>query len=698
MKNWFANLSLGRKLSLINLATTVAASFFAALVLVSHLWSAQRQDLMKDAAIIAQLVAHVSAPALRSGDAAAATVALGALARNDDVAGAELFLADGRRLAAYRRPDVADEAWALADFADAGPAEKVTSHFHLPFLDAIAPVESDGRRVGTLLLRLELSAAYERVGKFIGVILITAIGAILLASWLLNRLLHNILGPIKQLVLAMADVSANGDYSQRAEAGAHDEIGDLAHSFNFMIEQIQRRDAALGRELAERKRAEVQLEQLAHYDSVTGLPNRHYFNRRTVELGRLRGKRDCCYALMFIDLDNFKYVNDNFGHPVGDALLGSVSERLQQTLRVNDLVVRLGGDEFAVLLDSPKSVDDATRLAGKMLTVLAEPFTCDGHEFNVGASIGVAMMPDHAREFDELLSCADAAMYAAKSLGKNNVQVWKPEMSARTAQRFTIEAGLRKAIDNHELEVYYQPIIELASGRLAGMEALLRWRHPILGFIAPAEFIPIAEESRLIVGVGEWVLRQACAQVCRWLPRFGPLFVAVNVSARQFREPGFADSTEQIVRETGCPSTLLELEVTETVIMEQTAETLAILVDLADRGFRLSLDDFGTGYSSLAYLKRFPLNKLKIDCSFVTDLPHNLDDATIAQAIIALAQNLGMGVVAEGVETSEQADFLRQLDCTYGQGFLFGRPLPVERFEIFAEENLGPRLRLVSGN
>jgi len=698
MKSWFDKLDLTKKLWLVNMTASATASLFAFVILVGFLWVSERANLQRDTEISAQVIAQNSTPAFLFNDTKAAREVIGALARNSDVIGADILLPDGRLFAGYRRAGNADDIWEINDLYPPGAGKQAASHFHAWHLDTVVPIKIEDETVGTLLIRIDLEATYQRILHFILVILLSALAAALIGSWLLPRLLRSTLKPIGQLVTAMHEISNHGDYSRRAVVNTGDEIGELANSFNFMIEQVARRDEALGQELAERKRAEIQLDYIAHYDSITGLPNRHFFNRRALELGHLHGQRGSSHALLFVDLDNFKYVNDNFGHRVGDALLVAVAERLRRTLRSNDLVVRLGGDEFAILLDNPKSIDDALRLANKILEVMTEIFTCEHHEFDISASIGVAMMPEHAGAFDELLSCADAAMYEAKACGKNNVQVWRPEMAQRTAQRFTIESGLRKAIENHELEVYYQPIIDLKSGHIAGMEALLRWKHPLLGFIPPAEFIPIAEESRLIVTIGEWVLRQACAQAQQWSLRFGPLFLAVNVSGRQFREPGFADTVSRIVEETACPTELLELEVTETVIMAQTSETLAILLDLERRGFRLSLDDFGTGYSSLAYLKRFPLSKLKIDRSFVSDLPQDIDDAAIAQAIVALSRNLGMKVVAEGIETAEQADFLRQLDCNYGQGYLFSRPLPVDRFEAFVSEDLGRRPQVVAAD
>jgi diguanylate cyclase (GGDEF)-like protein len=688
MKNWIEKNTLEKKLLLLNLSAFGLTSVFAVILIVGFLWSAARADLLRQIEVTAQMIAQNSAPAFLFSDEKAAGEVIRSLNQNPNVIEADLYLPDHQLFATYQRTDIHDSIWKEPETDISDRLMTMESQFFTSYLLVVTPVVAEGQTVGLLKMYVGLNSTYRRILSLAFLVLAVLSCAVLVARYLLKRSLRGILNPINALVSTMHDVSSNDDYSQRALSQSDDEIGKLVASFNFMLEQIQRRDTALGKELLERKRAEIQLDHTAHFDSITGLPNRDYFHRHTTELANKFDQTDVCYALLFIDLDNFKYVNDTFGHRVGDLLLVAVAERLQSALRSRDLVVRLGGDEFSVLLDNPKSTDDAMRLAHKLLALLAPPFNCEEHEFIVGASIGVAMMPEQVSKFEDLLSCADAAMYAAKALGKSNVQLWKPEMSQRTLQRFTLETGLRRAIENHELEVYYQPIMHLASGRVTGMEALLRWKHPVLGFISPVEFIPIAEDSNLIVQIGDWVLQQACAQAKIWEDRFGQLFIAVNVSARQFRDPSFADNVERIVSEAGCLPHILELELTETMLMSQTAETLVILEDLSNRGFKLSLDDFGTGYSSLAYLKRFPINKLKIDRSFVSNLPQDKDDAAIAQAIVSLAQHMEMRVVAEGIETIEQANFLRELGCTFAQGFLFSQPLPAARFAVFAADNL----------
>lgn len=670
-------------------SSTVAmlVASMAYVVLMAFLLWSDRMALRASAEVTAQIMARNLVPAVLFRDAKAADEVLASLTLNEDVESAFVVVKGGNFFARYLGNGV--DVRTQEQYAKNEP--QVGTHFHWRMLDIIVPVDASPHFTGVhLLLRYSLDRLHRRLGTIAMLALLASIIGVATWSVLQRHLLRPLLQPMSDLLGVMRTVSRTGDYSLRARSSSEDEVGELANNFNRMISQIERRDLALGHELAERKKTEHQLDQAAHFDSVTGLANRHYFNRYVQDLSRSPGARPSMFALLFIDLDNFKYVNDTFGHQVGDALLLSVAKRLKDTLRAGDLVARLGGDEFAVLLDRPKSMDDATRLANNILQALAESFDCEGFSFHIGASIGLAMMPHHARSFDELLSCADAAMYEAKSHGKNNVQVWNQALSERSAQRFSIETGLRQALGNHELSLHYQPIIELATHRVVGMEALMRWRHPSMGPISPAQFIPVAEESRLVVTLGQWAVKTACEQAQNWSQKHGPLYIAVNISARQFAEPGFISMLENIILSSGLPRDLLEIEVTETSLMLQTSDTSQILKALHQRGFRLALDDFGTGYSSLAYLKRLPLGKLKVDRSFIRGLPDDAEDAAITQAILSMAQHMGLAVCAEGIETTSQAAFLRALGCQFGQGYLFGRPMPANEFERFLQQRVPP--------
>lgn len=441
--------------------------------------------------------------------------------------------------------------------------------------------------------------------------------------------------------------------------------------------------------MTERKQAH--LYHLAHYDALTGLPNRLLFEDRLTQALVQERRAGQLVALLFLDLDRFKVINDTFGHAVGDLLLKAVAERLSQTVRESDTVARMGGDEFTLIFSGLREPQDAGQIAQLILEAMAKPFVLEGHEVHVSASIGITLYPldNHSIDgkmsaIETLLKNADTAMYKAKDQGKNNYQFFKAEMNVATLERLLLENDLRKALENGEFILHYQPRIHCADGSVSGMEALIRWRHPTLGLVSPAAFIPLAEETGLIVPIGEWVLRTACAQTKAWLDAgMRPLRVAVNLSARQFKHAGLIVMIENVLRKTGLNPSCLEVELTEGLAMEDVKQTVITLNTLNAIGVSIAIDDFGTGYSSLAYLKRFPVDFLKIDQSFVRDIGASADSAAIVKTIIAMAHNLQLEVVGEGVETAEQLEFLRQHVCEEVQGYLFSRPLPADEFVIF---------------
>jgi diguanylate cyclase (GGDEF)-like protein/PAS domain S-box-containing protein len=431
-------------------------------------------------------------------------------------------------------------------------------------------------------------------------------------------------------------------------------------------------------DITERKHAEQKLAYLAQFDTLTGLPNRHmFYDQLTQTLARAEGTGGLM-ACMFVDLDRFKYVNDTYGHGMGDNLLVQVAERLRQCLRSGDIVGRIGGDEFAVLLAHLARPEDAGVVAEKMVRALSARYPLDDHEVHISASIGIAVYPGDGGDADEVLGNADTAMYRAKEQGRNNYQFYLPEMNERLARRQQLETSLRGALERHEFLLYYQPKVELGGGAVSGFEALLRWRHPQRGIVSPIEFIPVLEDTGQIVPVGEWVLRTVCAQIKAWQAEgLAPMSVAINLSGRQFqKEP--LDAFIACIVESGIDPALIKLELTESLLMKAVAETEQSLVMLKASGVRLSMDDFGTGYSSLAYLKRFPLDELKIDRAFISDVTTNPEDAEITLTIIRLAHILNLRVVAEGVETEAQLNFLRAHGCDEIQGYYFSRPLNVE--------------------
>ncbi|MCB1960967.1 MAG: EAL domain-containing protein, partial [Rhodocyclaceae bacterium] len=386
-------------------------------------------------------------------------------------------------------------------------------------------------------------------------------------------------------------------------------------------------------------------------------------------------------AVLFIDLDRFKYINDSLGHAAGDCLLRNVAQRLGNMVRSCDTVSRLGGDEFVVLLTELDTAGRAAAVASKLLKALAAPYDIEDHELTVTPSIGITVFPDDGDNCDLLLKNADAAMYHAKENGRNGYQFFTHELNHRAQLRLNLENDMRRALSRHEFSLHYQPQFDLRSGALVGAEALLRWQHPEHGFIPPDRFIPIAEETGLIVPLGAWILRQACSTAQQWRDEGLPdIFMAVNISALQIRRGHLEATIFRTLGETGFPPTLLELELTESALMSHQAHVSATLKAIQSAGVALAIDDFGTGYSSLAYLKRFQLDKLKIDRSFIDDLPDDTDDAHLTRAIIGIGHNLDMQVIAEGVETRAQERFLSELGCDMGQGYLYAKPLPADDF------------------
>lgn len=431
------------------------------------------------------------------------------------------------------------------------------------------------------------------------------------------------------------------------------------------------------RDITERKIAQHELYKLAHHDILTGLPNRVLLEDRIQQAKAFSHRMNSPFAVLFLDLDRFKIINDTLGHSVGDELLRMVAIRLTRTLRETDTVARIGGDEFIILLTSVKDRNDVATLCDKILKSLVQSFTLRDHELFITTSLGACMYPDDGHDTEEVMKKADIAMYHAKSLGRNNIQFYNDDMDQNASRRFVISNSLRRGLEHNEFRVYYQPKVDVASGQIVAMEALARWEHPELGLLSPIEFIQLAEENGLIMQLGEWVLRESCLQNIRWQNEgIKGLRVAVNLSGYQLQHTALLSTIRKVLKETGMAADLLELEITESVIMQNPDFIVSVLSVISDLGIHISIDDFGTGYSSLAHLKRFSVNTLKIDKSFVRDVDFSSTDAAITTAIIAMGNSLKLNVIAEGVETQAQYDFLKENHCDQVQGFLFCRPLP----------------------
>jgi diguanylate cyclase (GGDEF)-like protein len=604
---------LGQKMALANILTAGAALCVASVVLIGLQFLALRGALADDLRVQARIIGNNSSAALMFHDARAGDETLGGLAVSPSVTAASIFDAGGATLAHYRRGKG-------PPLAAPGAALLAAGYDYGPnHLDVVEPVRVNNQQVGLVLIRATLEQLFSRLATYAA------------------------------LTLGVA-------------------LCSLALAYGLM--------ASLRRAV---RSAEANLHYLAHVDSVTGLPNRHEFNERLAFALAKADRFETSVALLLLDLDNFKVVNDTLGHDSGDVLLTLVAERLLQTLRSNDVICRIGGDEFVIIVEPSDSASEIDGVAGKILAALGCPFGVEGHQLYVSASIGVSVYPRDAADARTLTRSADTAMYHAKNRGKNGYEVFQPAMEERAQKRLRLEANLRRALERDVLELHYQPQIDLRSGMLVGVEALIRWHCAQLGQVEPAEFIPVAEESGVIVALGKWVLANACRQAAAW--RDAGLLdtiehVAVNLSARQTRDAGLLDDILAILHETGLPARLLELEITEGVLMENINANLDLLHRFQAAGIHLSIDDFGTGYSSMAYLKRFPIDQLKIDRSFVHDVPG--DGEAIATAIIAMAHSLDLTVVAEGVETADQLDFLRRAGCDIMQGFYFARPMPAQ--------------------
>lgn len=444
----------------------------------------------------------------------------------------------------------------------------------------------------------------------------------------------------------------------------------------------------LGEDISIRKRYEQQLLRQANYDILTGLPNRMLaLDRLKLALAQAR-REDSLVGVMFLDLDNFKHINDTLGHDAGDNLLVEAARRVSSCLRGTSTVARLGGDEFLVVLPGLADMEASIHVAQRILSTFQPPYVINGQEVFITTSIGIAIFPLDSDNSGTLLQHADTAMYQAKNKGKSAYAVFKPEMTEVSHERLQMESLMRRALDQHEFELYFQPIVQTDTGQLAFAEALLRWNSPSLGMVMPDRFIPLAEETGLIITIGEWVLKESCLAAMRWKEQLGTsIGIAVNVSPRQFRDPRFVTTVMKALEHSGLEPDQLELEITERLILDNTIETADILSELDRSGIRLSVDDFGTGYSALSYVKTYPFDTLKIDKSFIQDVMKEQSDASLVKAIITMAHSLGLRVIAEGVEEEEQTHFLEQEGCDFSQGYFYSHPMPGPRFETWLASN-----------
>jgi len=708
----FRDTPIKQKLIAISLLSSGAALLLACGGFVAYELGAYREATLNQLTSVAGVIAANSSAALSFEDPEAAEHTLSALRAERMIVAACIYGDDEGLFAAYYNND-RQERCAARRQPDAGGSGDA--------LDVSLPIFADGDSLGTILIRSRPIELYERLARYgwiLGlVMLVSGLASLPLAS----KLQRFISDPILHLVETSRRVSADNDFSVRAVSDGRDEVGVLVESFNEMLEQIEDRDQALSRqresleeeverrtgelravnlelsrEIAQREQAEERIRYLAYYDGLTGLPNRQLFQERLRHALVWAKSRGQCVGVLFLDLDRFKQVNDTLGHSVGDELLREVSDRMTRSVRLSDYigrpetlepkgeVSRLGGDEFTVLLTSLAAGEDAAKVAQRVLDELAKPIPVSGYELFTTASIGIAVYPADGKDLETLLRNADTAMYHAKRHHGNNFQFYTEALNATAARKLHLASRLRHALQQEQFALHYQPIRDASTGAVCAAEALLRWHEPETGSVRPDEFIPIAEDTGLILSIGEWVLRSACAQLRTWqTDGYEAIRIAVNVSTHQLRQASWPQTVARILEETGLSPGHLELELTESAILEHEDSTIQALAELHDMGVSLALDDFGTGYSSLSSLRRFPIERVKIDRSFVGDITADADDAALTAAILAMAHSLQVRVVAEGVETREQAEFLRERGCHELQGFLFSPPVPAAEFARF---------------
>lgn len=686
------NISFRRKLLLINLAVAGMALLLVVAALLFDQYRSLRKTVVEDIHLQAQIIGANTTAALAFDDDRVGNEILAALQASTTVEYAAVFDTDGRLFAAYRGAGLPPVRLTL----------ETRDHGHVlgtGYAEVIEPVVLGGETLGYLVIRSNLEQFWQGMARQLWTGAAVLAGVFTLVLLLLPPMQRAIATPLVELARLMRRVSTSRDYSVRAVPVAYDEIGQLAQGFNDMLGQIQQRDHELeqhrqGLEQLVDQRT-TQLQQMATHDALTGLPNRVLATDRLAHAIADAERNDTLVALLFLDLDRFKEINDTLGHGAGDQLLRELAVRFGDCLRKGDTVARFGGDEFVLVMGGLERAIDVEPVVLRLLQVIAAPVTIGGRELHVSASIGIALYPQDGGNEEILLRNADTAMYRAKELGRDNHQYYTEELNIRLVERTTLLGELRRALEQGQFLLHYQPQADMAAGRIVAMEALLRWEHPRLGLTAPGYFIQLAEESGLIVPIGIWVLREACRQLRAWhdagLPR---VRVAVNVAARQLDEGDIVAEVAKALSEHGLAGEYLELELTETDVMANPEQAAATFSRLHALGVSTAIDDFGMGYSSLSYLKRFSFDRLKIDQSFVRHMVDNPEDAAITRTVIAIGHSLGLAVIAEGVETAAAMSYLWRHGCREMQGYLISRPLPAADAQALLRSGLPASKRL----
>jgi diguanylate cyclase (GGDEF)-like protein len=712
----FQNLSIRRKLTMIIMIIVTVSLLLASVAFITSDRLYTQKNVGDNLRMMAGMIAASSAAAVLFSDSTAAVETLGFLSSQENINTAIIYDTDREVFARYSKDGFTEP---LPE--PTGQTENLL--FWGDYVELFTNITYQGEVIGNIYLRSDLQAASDRLIWFLTIVGAVLAGSLLVAFTLISRLQHIITAPLLRLSAIARRISTERNYNLRVQGMGKDELGILIHDFNAMLDEIRMRDEQLkdhkeeleervtqrtneleqaNRQLASSKEeaesVAKRMEYHAHHDDLTGLPNRVLLNDRLrTELSHAR-RNQSMLALLFLDLDRFKLINDSLGHATGDQLLRVVSHRLRGCLRDGDTVARLGGDEFMVLLPQISSSPDAGRIGNKIIAALTEPCSCNGHDLHITTSVGISIYPYDGTDTETLIKHADISMYRAKELGRNKVIYFTPEMNLGSRKRLALETSLRRALENNQLKLLYQPKIDITYNRIAGAEALLRWELPGSGNISPLEFIPIAEESGLIAPIGEWVLHTAFAQLRDWhAAGFPDLTISVNLSSAQLSRPGFENILESALIDSGVNPGCVELEVTENVAMKNIETASVTLQKLKKMGVTIAMDDFGTGYSSLSYLRKLPIDTVKLDKSFVSEIPDNKEDTLIAQAIISMTSSLNMSLVVEGIENVRQLNFFRQQGCSLVQGYLFSNPVTAEAMlELLRTQCLPGSLNLVS--
>ncbi len=709
------DISIRTKLTILIVSISSVSLLLASIAFITSDRINTQQTVSDNLGTMADIIAANSSAALLFSDPVAAQETLSFLNSQQHIQAAAIYDSDEKEFAHYIQPGLNLDL-------PASDLQNENILFWSDYVELYTRIFYEGDLIGFIYLRSDMEAIHDRLVMFLGIVAIVLLASLLVTFVLGAQLQRIITDPLLRLSAIARQVSTGKNYSVRVIGEGKDELGNLITDFNTMLDEIQSRDNELREhrlrleervtqrtrelesanallELSKEQAESVanRMEYHAHHDALTGLPNRILLNDRiTSELAHAR-RQQTNAALLFLDLDRFKIINDSLGHAVGDQLLRVISRRLNNCVREEDTVARLGGDEFMVLLPRISGSADAGRIAKKIIECLVDPISCNGHELHITTSIGISIFPYDGTDAETLIKHADISMYRAKELGRNKAIYYTAEMNAGSRKQLAMETNLRKAVERNQLRLFYQPKVDINRNMIVGVEALLRWKHPTMGFISPLDFIPVAEDSGLIIPIGEWVLNTAFRQLKQWHNTgFTGLTVAVNLSSAQLSRPGFEDVVAQALGEAGLDARMTELEVTENVAMENIDSAITVLDRLKCMGISIAMDDFGTGYSSLNYLRRLPIDIVKIDKSFVSEIPDSTDDVTIAQAIIAMAQSLKLSLVVEGVENVRQLNFFRQQGVNIVQGYLFSKPVPAsELLRMLEAQNVPGTVNLV---